>query len=294
MDDLLTPVRTTYLKPRRDDGLLLPEAEASKGARTATPVPHVTSPDEALNVLKSQPDYDSLVAVLRYLTAPAASPTAFQLHAPSPKSAAIVHELVSEIIPNFWTLLQEANRDGLEPCSSAAPSDADLALQCLRSVAGLNAVVATIRALIHESRLGAKKPNKPDPKLNLGLFLNLLDGLLNGDDAIRTIWSASNASLPDATQKRLQSHQLVTMIASGRILSAAAEAADVLGRAETPISVHWIADGVEFSRWIGRNISSWARRQADESGLTFCAELLQRSMSLGYSGTCGPMATERF
>lgn len=287
MDGLLTPVSTTYLRPRRADGAL-----PAPAAGSAAPVSHVTSPDEALDVLKGQPDYASLAAVLRYLAAPPASddPAAFHLHALSPKSAAIVHELVSEIVPNFWVLLQEESPHRGPASASATSSDVELMLQCLRSVTGLNAVTARIRAIVQESRLGAKEPSRPDLDLILALFLSVLDGLLSGDDAIRGTWSASVSRLPDATQKKLQSNQLAAIITSGRILSTAAEAAAVLGRDHVPPEACWIADGVEFSKWIGRNISSWTKRPGDEIELAFCADMFQRSMSLGYSGMCHSQA----
>lgn len=278
MDDLLTPVSTTYLRTKRDEEPLLSEARPTKRIRDTTSPATVSSEDEALQVLKSQPDYDTLAAVLGYLTGADAS----QLQAPSPKSAAIVHALVIEIVPNYWTLLHEGSANEGSGSTSSKPPDAELLLRCLRSITGLNAVVAHVKALILESRNNGKEPARPDVKLNLGVFLHLLASLLAGDDSIRSIWTCSTFALADTAIKKVQSQHLVSLIASGLILSAAAEASTVVGKEVPTAEVAWVADGVEFSRWIGRNVASWVKLKPPDHQVVFCFDVFQRAMSLGY------------
>ncbi|POR30874.1 DNA replication checkpoint protein tel2 [Tolypocladium paradoxum] len=280
--DLLTPVSTTYLRSKNDAEPLLTEVKPTKRAKDVTSRLKISSADEALEVLKSQPDYDALAAVLRYLTLDVPAPGTFQLQVPSPKSAAIIHVLVTEITPNYWTLLQEGSTNAGAGPASSTPDDVELLLRCLRSLTGLNAVIAHVMALLQESKAGSKHSKRPDIKLNLGVLLGLLAALLKGDGSIRNIWTCSTAKLADATLKKAQSQHLVSLIGNGRILSTAAEASSVVGTDEPSAETWWIADGVEFSRWIGRNVASWAKLQPAEDEFSFCFDVLQRAMRLGY------------
>lgn len=270
MDELLTPVSTRHLKTKRDNELLLSEARPSKLPEKAPVLSDVTSADDALQVLKGQPGYDSLIAALRYLTT-----HAFQLQVPTPQSASIVHVLVTEITPNYWTLLRQGEADD----GASTPRHVELLLSCLRSVSGLNAIVAHIKALIQESRLGNREPKRPDVTPNLDVFLDVLATLLDGNASIRNLWASSATKLPNAAMKRAQSQLLAALLANGRVLSTAAEASAVAGT-KSP----WVADGVEYSRWIGRNLSSWAKTPSPEDEGAFCFDVFQRSLSLGYPG----------
>ncbi|KAJ6446165.1 sister chromatid separation protein (Src1) [Purpureocillium lavendulum] len=287
MDDLLTPVSTTYLKARRDDAPRLTEVKPNHKVKEEgeEAISDVASPEDALEILKNQPGYDALIAVLRYLTADSPSTTAFHLHTPSPKSAAIVHVLVTEIVPNYWALLQEGSTYGGAGPSSSAPDDAELALRCLRSVTGLNAVIAHLKAIINESRAEGRGPSRPDLTLNAKLFLDLLNALLKGDDTVRAIWTSSTSTLTEGPQRKIQSQQLVSVITGGRILSTAAEAAAVIGREDISTTSEWVTDGIEFCKWIALNIASWAKRKPSTTEATLCTDLFQRSLSLGYPST---------
>ena len=61
----------------------------------------VSSLADAVEHLKSQPDYDSLISTLKFLR------KGNQLCAPSPATAQIVQLLVSDLVPNYWPLLRE-------------------------------------------------------------------------------------------------------------------------------------------------------------------------------------------
>ncbi|PHH92338.1 hypothetical protein CDD83_7826 [Cordyceps sp. RAO-2017] len=263
-DDLLRPVRTTYFKNKRAPDAQAPTARAGEASKAVAP-----GADEALQALRSQPDYDSLMTTLRSLAATA------QLHLPSPTSASVVHVLVSEIVPNYWALLRE---------DDDARDDADLLLACLRSVAGLNVLTAHARALIQAAGPGGGAPKRPDVPPNLELFLDVLAAVLAGDDSIRTLWTSSAAGLRDAATKKAQAQQLSALVAGGRILATAAEALAVVGKAGAAAGVRWVADGVDFSRWIGRNLVAWAKAAMSDQDAAFCSDLFQRAMSLGYAG----------
>lgn len=278
MDELLTPVSTTYLRKREDGEPLM----ATKTTELSN-LSKVLSADDALSVLKSQPDYDSLISALRFLTKEEAS-SEFNIHVPSPKSAAIIHVLVSEVVPNYWTLLQQ-EYSIKEPASLASASaDAVGLVSSLQSVAGINAVVGHIKELVQESKFATKHVKRPDINLHLDIFLDLLSVLLDGDDSIRRIWQSSTAGLADAVSRKVQSQTLLSLVTSGRIISISAEASEIIAKEGNPIPGRWLVDGVEYSKWIGRNIATWAKVQLEAAELQTCFEVFQRSLSLGYPG----------
>ncbi|GAB0134814.1 hypothetical protein EsDP_00003170 [Epichloe bromicola] len=290
MDELLTPVRTTYLRRKTDDEPLLVQVRSSATRKTTasikdSPTSRIESADDALSVLKSQPDYDSLSAALRFLTSKQDSST-FNIHVPSPKSAAIAHVLVTEIATNYWTLLREASLTEEAAAPAGQNLDADRLIQSLQSVTGVNAMVGHVKALLLESKTGKQDLRRSDVQLHLGIFLHLLAALLEGGNAIRQIWRSSTSYLVDAASKRVQTNSLISLVTSGKILSLAAETSRVIGADEVPHSARWLIDGVDYSRWIAQNLVEWAKvYPGDDLELQFCFHLFQRSLSLGYAET---------
>ncbi|KAG6016474.1 hypothetical protein E4U54_001398 [Claviceps lovelessii] len=295
MEDLLTPVRTTYLRRKPDHGPLLARLDSSTALSTTASA--VDSADHVLSVLKSQPDYDSLSAALRFLVTSKHQhePSAFNIHVPSPKSAAIVHVLVTEIVTNYWVLLQETSSSSSssttqEPATAADASqspDAGRLIECLQSVTGVNAIVGHVKALfLLEPRTGKQDIKRSDVQLHLGIFLDLLATLLEGDDAIRQLWHSSTAFLTDFASKKVQTQSLFSLIASGKLLSLVAEISDVVGEDAVPLRARWLISGVDFSTWIARNVVAWAKVHSDDGfELRSCFDLFQRSLSLGYAET---------
>ncbi|KAM0256789.1 hypothetical protein ACHAQJ_004741 [Trichoderma viride] len=282
MDELLTPVSTTYLKPRKDAEPLLSEVSSTKRVVEVTNIHQVDSPDGALELLRHQPDYECLIQVLKYFAQDETQPDSFHVHVPGPKSAAIIHVLVTEIASNYWTLLKEGGQnDGAEYYRD----DAHLFVRCLQSVAGLNALLTHLKALIQEHKLGSKDSKRPDLALHVNIFLDLLATALDGDDAVRTFWIASTESLSTQTLKKVQSQALLSLLTSGRILSTAAEAIEIIGPENVRTNATWPTDGTKFSQWVAYNLIAWAKRTKSESELHFCSDLFQRGMSLGYLET---------
>lgn len=286
MDELLTPVSTTYLRPRKEPEPFLTEVKSTRLVEASGSSRSIASADEALDALKSQPDYDTLLSALRFLTKQKPSSDGFSLQSPGPKSAAIVHVLVSEIAPNYWTLLLEGSHDESVETEGSRSKDAELLLRCLRSVTGLNAITAQTRSMIQELRVGGKEGKRSDISLNLSTLVSLLAAVLGGDDFIHNIWRSSVGSLSNTAMQKAQSQQLISILTNGRLVSISAEALVVIGNQQARSEIRWIADGVEYVKWLGQNISTWAKLSPSGDGLKFCSDLFQRSISLSYSGMC--------
>lgn len=287
MDDLLTPVSTTYLKPRNEPEPLFTEVKPASTASTQKKPPSISdksTADEIIDALKSQPDYDTLISILNFLNNPKSASSNFSFSTPSPKSASIIHLLVSEIASNYWTLFLEGDIEDDTKGKTELPRDADLFLGCLRSLTGLNAVITQLRVLIQESRLGGKEERRADLSINTGILLSILSSILGSAQSISTIWSTSIKGISSVALQRVQCQKLVSILSNSQIVSIAAEALEVMGRDKVDDGVHWIADGLKYSTWMGNAIVSWVHSSPEPDGMAFACELFQKSLSLHHSG----------
>ncbi|KAF4431795.1 DNA replication checkpoint tel2 [Fusarium acutatum] len=285
MDDLLTPVSTTYLKPRNEPEPLFTEVKPASTQKKPASISDKSTADEIIDALKSQPDYDTLISVLNFLNNPKSASSNFSFSTPSPKSASIIHLLVSEIASNYWTLLLEGNIEDDTKGKTELPRDADLFLGCLRSLTGLNAVITQLRVLIQESRLGGKEEKRVDLSINAGILLSILSSIIGSAQSISTIWSSSTKGITSAALQRVQCQKLASILSNGQIVSIAAEALEVMGRDHVDGGVHWIAEGLKYSRWVGNAIVSWVHSSPEPDGMAFACELFQKSLSLQHSET---------
>lgn len=293
MDQLLTPVRTLYHRPDQDQELLLaPESQPQVQDRAPGSRPlAISSVEDALQALRAEPDHDALTSILRFLTTAAAGSSIPRIQVPGPTEGAVVQTLISDIVPNFWPLLRETLTDDGAGAGSSKATDAELLLQCLRNVPGLNTIILHIKALVRESRHGDQLQRRPGLLLRLAPILQLLSTLLAGDGAVRALWEATKPGLDKDELRAARSGELVSLLSGGRTLAVAAEALALVGPEDAEAGVSWLANGADFTRWIGRNVASWARREPQEEEAAICSQLFQRAMSLGYAGTEAPTAS---
>ncbi|CCC08577.1 hypothetical protein SMACR_05821 [Sordaria macrospora] len=279
MDGLLTPISTSRLSANKNEPLLqevVLKKDTAKPNQSSAQRP-VNSPEEALEVLRHEPDYDQLVATLRFLDHEEAG-SAFSIKEPNPMAAKLVQVLVSEIVPNYWTLLNEESR---ETKSSAL----GLLLSCLRSLTGVNAIIVRLKALLQETKAGDGKPKRPDIAINLTVLLNLACLLLKGDDTIRGIWNAATKTLKGNVKTRMLLQEILSTFGSGRILSLTAEALEHAKghKAEVDTSNIWIANGPEYTKWLSANIVKWQLTSPTPDETKLCSELFLKALRLGHS-----------
>jgi len=276
MDELLTPLRTTYLKARDNEPLLV-EFKASKPSKKAiSRSTQLGSPEEALEVLKNEPDYDALIAVLRFLTQQRGD---FALARPGPLSSQITQVLVADIAPNYWALFRSTSP---EPATSSP--DLALFLASLRTIGGINAITVRLKALIQEHKARTGGPATSDIALHTDIFLQLLASILEPEHVALSVWSSAVDNADTPAKRRPLTRELVTLLASGRTISVAAEAEDILKKDGDIKASHWVASGLAYSKWLGHSLVHWARNGSTEDAKQTCAEVLTRSLRLGYPG----------
>ncbi|KAK1467940.1 telomere length regulation protein [Colletotrichum cuscutae] len=284
MDDFFTPVSTTYLKARPNEPFLEEAATSNKPQPPKSAAAETLSVENALETLKNQPGYDNLIGVLKSLTDGSVAATGFRLATPSPEAAQIIQCLVSEIVPNYWPLLKEDASGGSGIQDVDSPKDVGLLLRCLRSVTGLNAIITRMKALIQESKASAKDVKRPDLSLNLNVLLEVSSAVLGGDDYLAALWASSSAGLESAARRRPMANEFIALIAGGRLISVAAEADAIANPDKINKNQLWIADGQQYSRWLGRSVGAWAKGGNSSDDAKLCAEAFIRSLRLGYSG----------
>ncbi|OTA69618.1 hypothetical protein K449DRAFT_461122 [Hypoxylon sp. EC38] len=272
MEDLLTPVSQTCRKSSQNDELL--EISKSSGpAAVAKTEFHGSSPEEALDVLKNQPSYDTLLSTSKYLQKGIQGKHAFDIRKPTPQGAQLVHVLVTEIVPNYWTILRDAS-------TGQSKGDVHVLIACLQSITGINAALAYLRALLKEAKSDPKSLKDSHVGFNLSFVLELLSRLLHDDDGIKRIWG-SIASLGSQTQIRPMRQELISLFTSGKIVSLSAEAEDLCRQTDQLKGGVWLSSTKLYIDWLGRNVVQCVGSGTNEDDLKLCAEVSTRAMRLG-------------
>ncbi|ROV97217.1 hypothetical protein VSDG_04719 [Cytospora chrysosperma] len=273
MEELLSPVSRTYLKPEDTGRTILQETKTASQKPISTPKSNLSSLDDVIDVLKNEPDYDALISALKYLHKAVGGCGQFRSGASDPQTARVIQILVTDIAPNYWALFKESPAED-------ETSDIALLLEPLRSLAGLNAALLRLRTLTQEQKSETTEVKRSDIVLNLNILLEVLCDLLDGDDRVSHLWTSTSANA-DSMKKRLLAREFVNVIGGGRIISLSAEA-DALVPQEAKGKIIWIADGVEYSKWLARNVVSWPKRADSPEDAKLAADLLSKAMHLGY------------
>ncbi|KAH6648611.1 telomere length regulation protein-domain-containing protein [Truncatella angustata] len=277
MEDLLTPLSQTYRKPDRDTELWTLSAPP-KAELPSRPDFKGSSPEEALETLRSQPGYEELVVVLDYLRRGLEGKHAFNVLQPSPQGAQIVHVLVAEILPNYWAVVKENSPD------NERNHDLDLLLNCLLSVTGINATLASLKTLLQQIKSDPKGVKQSHFNLNLGIALDFLDHLLIGNNKVRKIWHGVKSSDENLGRARALRQEFISLIASGKIVSLSAEAEAILQAADKLEKPYWFADNKKYVKWLGDNLVPWIRVDGDNA-VRICADVFTRALKLGHADT---------
>ena len=285
MEGLLTPVSTSYKSQDKKEEVAL--VEVPKVSKPITkPTFQASAPEEALEILKNEPDYEALILTLRFL---GKSNPDFSISSPSPVASQLVHVLVSEILPNYWDVLyvpEKISKGGKQRKKRHQP-DLELLLTCLRSVTGLNAILLSLKRHIQVSKEAKKAVGGPTIQEILTILLQALSALLEGDQTAEKIWSVIWGSSDPPQKQKTMWNEFLGLVGGGKILGTAAEAEDIVNDLSQKIGEkYWTADGSLYSSWLARNLSYWATSLPtdSENGWKCCSELLTRSFRLGHTG----------
>ncbi|ROT37249.1 telomere length regulation protein [Sodiomyces alkalinus F11] len=266
MEDLLTPVSQTYFKPRHQEDLSISKLSRDRElVRPARPA-NLTSIQDALELLKSQPDYDALILALKFLAEDD------RISNPTPESAQVIQVLISDILLNYWPLLKDGDPEGL-----------DLLLSCLRNITAVNALITRMKTLIQESKTTGKGAKRPDIALGLGIALQVLTSLLEGHESLRKLWSSTCVHLDSPMKQKAMAHELVTLFSGGKLVSVTAEGLAMARESGAEKEDRWVADGRRYSVWLGSNVAAWISGNPSTNQDKLCYDIFVRALRLGYS-----------
>lgn len=150
MDDLLTPVSIVYKRQEQKDENALIEVSTSSPLiqpvkKTHSNSIHISSAEQALETLKNQPSFDDLRSALEFLD----NRPDFSITSPGPLASQLVHVLISEVTPNYWSIFHESG--GKAKKSKQSPTF-KLLLKSIRSTTGINAILLNLKRLTQQSK----------------------------------------------------------------------------------------------------------------------------------------------
>lgn len=289
MDGLLTEVKTathgqrspltsaTETSRRLDVGT----GEISYAAESDT---DPTSSEYILATLRAKPDQNDLSAVLVTIdpSNQKSTPKDFDIRLPSPTTAQILNVLVSTTIPDHWEALNGASK-------GSKTKDAKLraaVLRCLSSVAGISGLVTSLRSLIAACRASSQRAGGSASQAQIRIILSVLSALFEPKDFVMRLYTDIETLYDSPTRKQVVWRELLSLIATGRVLSVAAEALTLVGDSPDLKMISWIGTGSRYASWLGVNICYMASKTAvaSEDAWKAMASLAGRALSLGYTG----------
>ncbi|APA09076.1 hypothetical protein sscle_04g038460 [Sclerotinia sclerotiorum 1980 UF-70] len=282
MDGLLTPVSIVYKKQEQHRENALVEISTSSSLiqpadeSHSNPI-HISSTSEALETLKNQPSFDDLKSVLEFLE----KETTFSITSPGPLAAQLVHVLVSEVIPNYWTILHESNGKSRKKKQSQILK---LLLNSIRSVTGINAILLNLKRLTQQSK-ETKKNIGSSIEESLKVQLQLCVEVLEGENTIQQLWNTITNSSDVTAKQRALFNELLSLIGSGKIVGVTAEAETISNElSKESNDKFWVADGSSYSRWLGQNIIFWLKSLPRDAEQTWksCSEVFGKCIRLGH------------
>lgn len=234
-------------------------------------------PDDAREILKSQPDREDLFAVLQYLQYGIEGRHDFNIHVPGPKASQIINVLVTVTIPDQWLHLRGTNHSQEDKRLKA------ILLSSLTSVAGIGALLMQAR------RLSSTSTDNDNPLLEDAV--TILSTILNGSKMLSEFLSDSMKLFTVETQRRVFWQETTALFAGSKIFTTMAQILATHRSLDSQgARVAWLGDGPEYSKWLARNISAAATslptpNTSGDAQFSMLCQVLKRGLSLGYRGT---------
>ena len=230
-------------------------------------------PEDAREILRSQPDNEDVLAVLRYLQCGIDHRHEFDIRRTNAQSAQILQLLVTTTLTDQWQgWVRPLTRMGRDAC--------EMFLSCLTSLGGIGALTAQCQRLTNEAGEG-----QPDV---LNDTVEVLSRVLQPSNIISVLMGNLSAEQTDPLQKYRAWQETCTLIAGSRLLGAVMTAMSHPRHSSVTLqsSERWLTDGSEYTTWLALRVASSLTQNLPGNGETFklLAQLVKRALSLGYRG----------
>jgi hypothetical protein len=239
-----------------------------------------TLPDDARQILKSQPNEEDFLAVLRYLQFGIDGKHDFNIRVSGPKASLIVQVLVTITIPEQWANIDFESKD------RSNVETKKLLLSCLSSVAGIGALCAQIKTLGVQT---LSNDTARSASLVLKDAVSILAALMQSSTFGAQLLRDIKAFYSKPAQRHIIWQEAVSYLAGGKVLSTVAQAvsrANLEDDKKFRSRNGWLVDGNEYCKWLARNICHIAVKTTTTETDIWVAtsQLLKRGLSLGYPG----------
>lgn len=284
-EELLTPVHTIstarITASQQQQSSVISAVRISNGHSVSS----VASSEEALSLLRADPNILGVRKILRYLIS---DPKNDQLNiSPNPITAQILNVLAGSTVPTHWkTLRQSKFTEDLHNKEGKLYADTyQLLLKCFSSVSGLRAIEVRLRRLLDSANEKQNYVGGPAYSEHVTDLLELLMDVLHSDHFVKTKWLEIQ-ELHREDIRALIWKDLISLLCMGKLLAISGEAVNLIKTSTKDIEQKiWIGNGAEFSRWLGRNVVTLAwHARANDKAACAAAELFGKSFSLGYTG----------
>jgi telomere length regulation protein len=275
MGDFLTAVSTVSLRSKPTDGKLIVEEIIQERPKVRTARKSPTSTDEVLHILRSSPDADALHDLLLFLNQPSQQSAGFDIRIPTPSSAKVLTELINTTLPDFWGSDDQTNL---------------LITDCLKSVAGIGAILAKLRLVISQhksSRQGVKGSDSTRPLSDL---TSVFSQLLDSDSLAQNVYTDIDRLVESQAKRTLLWKEFLTLVGTGKIIASVAEAEDTVKSAEDQLVPSWLSNGSKYSAWLGRNVCTMLQ-QTSTSTYKAAAQLCGKALGIGYPGEMNELSS---
>lgn len=229
--------------------------------------------DEARATLRSNPNYEDLVAVLQYLQHGIEGEHGFDIRQNTAQGAQIINTLVTVTLPDYWQLW----------CQTTLSTDNQrvkaMFVSCLTSVAGVGALLMQIKQ---------RGPVAANTSYNHVLdIVDVLSEMFSSPNIIFTFIQNVLSGSKTNGAKHARFQEMNTLIAGSKVLATVAHAISKFPITDLDkIPGAWLGNGVKYSTWLANRIAFvGASLTADEDEKTVVlGQLLKRGLSLGYCG----------
>lgn len=283
MEDLLKPLKTVKIlsqdQPQKftSNDLVAAEIRRVRGAGS--------SPEDVLQIFKTQPDFDEVVQVINYLQESVTSEEGFNIRSPGPEAAQILNVLVSKTIPDHLRSFDDASVSKLTRKKKRYVASTPFMglIKCFSSVAGIGALTAQIKTSLRQRDV----PDGLEQNSSiLKDLLSVLEGVFETPNLLFSIRSDIVAFIENQARRQAIWKEFISLVAAGKVLSIASEAYSASRDAFSGDEEMWLANGSSYATWLGREITATILKidDSEQSAWKDLCDLFQRSLSLGYSG----------
>ena len=231
----------------------------------------ISLPDDAREILKSQPEPEDLLAILQYLQYGVDGKHDFNVHVAGPQASQIIGAIVIMIIPDYWHVYRQSK------LSKAQKQAKDFILNILRSVPGIGAL------LLHLRQLSSATPERSEVLQDTA---SVLASVIRSSSTLQALLQDTMTLYTKQSMCRAVWQEVVALLAGSKILSTSSQTLRSIDASDRS-PIFFLTDGNNYAQWLARNISAVMIKLAptELESWTMVSQIAKRGLNLGYRDT---------